>query len=312
MNIVAPEVGIDVSKMELMISVDKGKPFKTSNTLEGAIQLARVLPPGSIIHLESTGGYERVAVKTLRDFGFEVRVHNPLRARRLAQGLGQRAKTDPIDARMLSATGSLLPVGKAKSDERKDLADFSRSIDALKKTIASYKKRAKMPGLDPDAKRAYETVIAILQKEARELEKRFAKRVKNSSCRLQYGLAQSVPHIGPVAARVCICELPEDLPEQSAAKMSSYAGIAPINHSSGNYNPPAKIARGNKRLKKALYMSAVSALRQEDWAKNLYQRLLAKGKTHDQAIIPIMRKLLVRVVCVLKRGTPWQDVPLRA
>jgi transposase len=213
---------------------------------------------------------------------------------------------------MLSATGSLLPIGKAKSEERRNLADFSRSIDAVKKTITSFKKRANMPGLDPDAKRVYELVITTLQKEAKGLERQFAKRVKASSCRLQYDLAQSVPHIGHVAARVCVCELPEDLPEQSPAKMSSYAGIAPINHSSGAYNPAPKIARGNKRLKKALYMAAVSALRREEWAKSLYHRLIAKGKTHDQAIVPIMRKLLVRVVCVLKRGTPWQAVPLRA
>ena len=312
MNIVAPEVGIDVSKMDLVVSVDKGKPFKKPNSEAGAVELAQMLPPGSTVHLESTGGYERIAVKTLRDFGFEVRVHNPLRARRLAQGLGPKAKTDPIDARMLSATGSLLPTGKAKSEERRNLADFSRSIDAVKKTITSFKNRSNMPGLDPDAKRVYELVITALEKEVKGLESQFARRVKSSSYRLRYDLAKSVPHIGPVAARVCVCELPEDLPERSPARMSSYAGVAPINHSSGTYNPAPKIARGNKRLKKALYMAAISALRQEVWAKTLYHRLIAKGKTHDQAIVPIMRKLLVKVVCVLKRGTPWQAVPLKA
>ena len=82
-----------------------------------------------------------------------------------------------------------------------------------------------------------------------------------------------------------------------------------MDRSSGKHNPPARLGRGNTHLKAALYMPAVTALRREEWAKNLYARLRQKGRTHDQAIVPIMRRLLTRVVVVLKRGTPWEDEP---
>lgn len=308
MSIVASQVGIDVASQELVTSIDEGKPFCTPNTQEGAEQIARSLPAGCTVHLESTGGYERIALRVLRNAGFDVRIHNPLRARRVAQGTGSGAKTDPIDAVMLSEKGKLLPLHEPKAAERRDLADFSRAIDTIKETIAGYKKRRGMPELDQAAKDAYDAVINVLQAQAKQLEKSFVKRVKNSPYNEQYKLAISVRCVGPVAARVCVCELPEDFKLKPTNHSTSYAGIAPIENSSGK-RKKAHIGRGNARLKGGIYMCAVTALRDEPWARTLYTRLIAQGRTHDQAIVPIMRRILVRVVCVLKRGSPWQAEP---
>ncbi|MFI5385312.1 MAG: IS110 family transposase [Fimbriimonadales bacterium] len=312
MSIVSSEVGIDVALAEVVVSIDQAKPLARPNTQEGAEQLARELPAGCVVHLESSGGYERSVVRVLREAGIDVRIHNPLTARRLAQGLGQKAKTDSIDARGLSANGHLLPAHKPKPAERQALADFSRAIDAIKETIGIYKQRHKMPEIDQAAKKAYGAVIKALEKQAKDLEKQFVERIKRSSCKDPYALAKSVPCIGPVAARVCICELPEDLATQPPRSISSYAGLAPVDRSSGKRTGPAHVARGNGRLKKGLYMAAVTAIRWEPWAKDLYARLRAKGRTHDQAIVSVMRRLLLRVTCVLKRGSPWQDEPQRA
>ena len=109
MNIVASEVGIDVSSQELVTSIDQKRPFVNCNDEEGAWQIARALPAGSTVHLESTGGYERTVVRVLREAGFSVQVHNPFRVRRMAQGVGPKAKTDRIDAKLLSERGKLLP-----------------------------------------------------------------------------------------------------------------------------------------------------------------------------------------------------------
>jgi transposase len=308
MNIVASEVGIDVASEELVTSIDEGKPFRTRNTEEGAEQIARRLPAGCTVHLESSGGYERTVLRVLRNAGFDVRCHNPLRARRVAQGTGAGAKTDPIDAVMLSEKGRLMPVHEVKAAERRDLADFSRAIDTIKETIAGYKKRRNMPELDKGAKDAYSAVIKVLQAQAKQLERTFVERVKSSAYKEQYKLAISVRCVGPVAARVCVCELPENFKLQPTNHSTSYAGIAPIDKSSGK-RKKAHIAHGNSRLKRGLYMCGVTALRDEPWARKLYARLIAQGRTHDQAIVPIMRRILVRVVCVTKRGSPWQDEP---
>src|ERR1044072_5018467 len=301
MNIVASEVGIDVSKSDLFTSIDHVRPFVHANDEKGAKLIAGSLPPGSIVHIESRGGYERTVVRVLRESGFDVRVHNPLKARRLAEGVGSRAKTDPIDAKMLSYCGKLLACRKAKSAERQALTDFSRAIDNIKETIAQYKKRRKMPELDREAKDAYDCVIAALRAKAQKLEIQFVNRIAKSSCSKRYRLAQSIPCIGPVTARICVCELPEDALERSVRSAASYAGVAPIDDSSGKQKA-AHIQRGNERLKKGLYMAGIAAISHEPWAKDLYARLIAKGRTHQQAMVAIMRRLLIRVVTVLKRG----------
>jgi transposase len=308
MSIVASEVGIDVSMAELVTSIDHGRPFVCANTQEGALQIAGALPPGCTVHVESSGGYERVVVRMLKESGFEVRVHNPLRARRLAEAVASGAKTDLIDARMLSNSGKLLPQRKAKSAERQALTDFSRAIDTIKETIAEYKKRRKMPELDECARQAYDSVVASLRKKVDKLEQEFVKRILKSSCSERYQLADSVPCIGPVTARICVCELPEDALERGPRSAASYAGVAPIDNSSGQKNS-ARVRHGNGRLKKGLYMAAIAAISHEKWARDLYARLMAKGRTHQQAMVPVMRRLLMRVVVVMKRGSPWQGEP---
>src|SRR5690349_20685181 len=109
MSIVASEVGIDVSKSDLVASIDQRRAVVYANTPEGAALVCRELPAGSTVHMESSGGYERTVERALRASGLDVRVHNPLKARRLSEGIGPTAKTDAIDARKLSSTGKLLP-----------------------------------------------------------------------------------------------------------------------------------------------------------------------------------------------------------
>ena len=311
MNSVSPEVGIDISMAELVSSVDQGKPFRCANTVEGAEQLADLLPEGSIVHIESSGGYERTVESVLLRRGFEVRMHNPYHARRIAQGRGRKAKTDPIDAKLLSENGHLLPTSAVKSTERKGLTDFSRAIDCIKETIAQYKKRIKMPEFDADAKAAYQHLIDELEDQAKKLELKFKQRIQASSCKSAYELALSVPTVGPVAARSFICELPENLPSATTKQMSSYSGMAPQDESSGKRIGPSRVGKGNGRIKKAAYMCALTAIGREPWARDLYSRLKAKGRTHEQAMVAVMRRILVRVVTVLQRGSPWQGEPQR-
>src|SRR5688572_29257430 len=102
MNILAPQVGIDVDKSSLVFSIESGKPFRIDNAEDAIRSCAGRLPAGSQIHLEASGGYERLVRRILEEAGFPVHVHNPLKTRRLAQARGTRAKTDPLDAQALA------------------------------------------------------------------------------------------------------------------------------------------------------------------------------------------------------------------
>lgn len=306
MSIIAPQIGIDVSKKALCVSINRGKAFTVSNSKEHLAGLVQRLPEGSVINLEATGGYERLCARTLQSEGFEVRTHNALKTKRLAQAHGVKAKTDAMDAQHLSAhAGSLKPCAR-KSVAREDLSDFVRAITSIKATLSEYRKRIALPELDEDAALLFGSMIEMTSKVLKEAQKDLVSRIgKNEEFKKNFLLAKSVPCIGEVTAAIVITELPEDFKARATNQISSYTGIAPMDDESGNKRAPKHIRQGNKRLKAALYMPAITAISRAPWAKELYARLKAKGRTHQSAIVAVMRRLLVRVIAVLKRGTKW-------
>jgi len=309
MSIVASQVGIDVSLDWLDVSIDSGKAFRKPNTADGVRSLIQRLPAGSVIHLESSGGYERIPRSLLRKAGFEVRTHDPLKVKRQAQVEGRRGKTDALDARHLSNSGNLLKAQPEKSEARESLCDLSRTIQELKKAATQMTGRAARPGLATHAKNALKAAAAGLSLQAAKLEKEFVKMVKASPLADRYRLALSVQGVGPCLARVATSELPDRVHESTNAQLSSYAGIAPIDDNSGKKKAKARIRPGNAKLKAALYMPAMACVSRYEWAKDLYGRLRAKGRTHQQAIVAVMRRLLIRILDVVKRETPWVAKP---
>lgn len=305
MNIVVSQIGIDVGKEELVVCIDQGKPFACSNTAKGCLEIIEKFPAGAVVHLEASGGYERLVRRLLSEHGFTVVVHNPLKSRRIAQAQGVRAKTDPVDAKLLSRSGHLLPQETVKRTERQQLADHSRAIDTLKAMVMSLKQSQVRPELDSPAKQLYAEAILALQQQIAAAEKEFEVRVKASDCAESYQLIQTVPSLGKLTARRCICELPEDVMERSTGQIASYAGLAPVDDSSGKRTGRSRLGNGNSRLKAAFYMPALCAIRHEAWAKDLYQRLRSNKKSHQTATVAVMRRLLIRAVAVIKRQKRW-------
>lgn len=166
-----------------------------------------------------------------------------------------------------------------------------------------------MPGLEPYVKQALRDTAALVEVRIRKMEKEFAQRVKKTALRTRYELAMSVPGVGPILSRVVTSELPDDLSPFSISQLTSYASVAPIDDSSGKQTKPARIQRGNLHLKAALYMPALGCIQRQKWARELYARLMARGRKHEQAIVAVMRRLLIRILEVLKRGTPWVVKP---
>ena len=296
----------------LDISIGGGKAFLVKNDRNACEELAARLPRPCVVHIESSGGHERLVARVLRASGIEVRTHDPLRVKRISQARAGKAKTDPIDARNLASAGRLLPVRTPKTVEHDNLADHSRAIEALKDAAREFLVRARSAQLDSVAQSAYLDAAQTLRMRAETLERQFVARVKASSHATRYELALSVEGVGPCMARVCVAELPEDLTHLTTAQIAAYAGLAPIDNSSGRHTGRSRLGRGNSHLKGGCYMPAVSAVRHQPWATALYTRLKAKGRLHQQAIVAVMRRMLVRVAAVLKRGSPWEAEPVRA
>ena len=101
--------GIDVGKGQLDVSVDGCKARRFANTPAGVAGLAQWLCSweGPLAICEATGGYELLLVETLRQAGIAVHIAHPNQVRDFARASGYQAKTDRLDAVVLSQYGKV-------------------------------------------------------------------------------------------------------------------------------------------------------------------------------------------------------------
>jgi transposase len=121
--------GLDIAKLNLQLHL-AGRVHDLPNTATGQRRLLKLLAaqPGAHVVCEATGGYERDVVTALHEAKVPVSVLNPARVRHFARATGQRAKTDHIDAAVLSAYGQALhPQPTApRSPQEQQLAELIR------------------------------------------------------------------------------------------------------------------------------------------------------------------------------------------
>lgn len=229
MESIATLVGIDVCKarLDVYIQAERGPcRYEFSNDAKGIQALLAIVPAGAVVAMEATGRYEAAVRHALQDAGFEVRVQNPRLVRRLAEGLGVKAKTDLIDAQVLARTAHLCAPNSPRSKSREALADLHRTIQAMKKERSGHLKRLGCPGFSATAAASLKRLIQALEREVATLEKAFVKAVKASEFARSYTLVLTIPGVGPALARAAVCELPEDLSGWSLRQIASYAGLA--------------------------------------------------------------------------------------
>ena len=104
--------GIDVGKTRLEVSVSAGPVRRFDTTPAGLSALVGWLDREGATHVvcESTGGYEREVVRRLRSTAWSVHIAHPNRVRNFARAAGHQAKTDALDAQMLSRYGQVFEV----------------------------------------------------------------------------------------------------------------------------------------------------------------------------------------------------------
>lgn len=306
----AVHVGIDVSRDRLDVHVlPQGESFALARTASGLEALvARLALLGAArIALEATGGFETVVAASLARAGLPVVVVNPAQVRHFAQALGQKAKTDPIDAAMIArfvqATQPVVrPVPDAQAQALGELVSRRRQIVAM---IAAERQRAHRAS--PRQLRSIRRLLTALQAELGEIEGEIDDQVKSSPvwCARQDLLA-SVPGVGPTLARTLLAELPE-LGQASPKQIAALAGLAPHVRQSGQWRGRSFISGGRAGVRAALFMGALCATRYNPVLKLFYERLVAAGKPKKLAVIAVARKLVTILNAILRDNKPWQS-----
>ena len=302
-------VGIDVAKDRLDVAVrPSGELFIVERNAGGLQLVAERLKPLAphLVALEATGGFETVVAAALAAAGLPVVIVNPAQVRAFAKAVGQRAKTDPIDAAVIAHFAQATkPEPRPLPDEAtRLLADLVARRRQIIDMIVAERQREKRA--TARLKKSIARLVKALEKELTSVDIDVDDAVRGSPAwRDKEDLLSSVPGIGPIIARTLIAELPE-LGTLDRKKIAALAGLAPFTRQSGQWRGKSFIGGGRTAVRTALFMGAMVARRHNPVLKAFFGRLVAAGKPRMVALIAVARKLLTILNAILRDNCPWQ------
>jgi len=293
-------VGIDICQDSLDIALcsNIGKPKKFgsfSNQRQGfeslLEQLSQVLEEGQQLHviLEPTGGYEVPLAMWLYEQKVELSMPNPLNVRNWAKGIGYRAKTDKVDAKLLAHFGRQClpplwkPIGpifrrlQSIVRLRKDLQqDLRRAKNRLHSQRASGEETLFVSEILDSQVLFLEEQIQFVEAELKELFR------QNQELKEAKKRVLSVPGIGErtVAELLVFYARFEALTDGKGGKkaLTAFLGLDPAPYQSGSSVSKRELIsrKGDKKMRSALYIAALGGLRGDNVLREFYDRLVSR------------------------------------
>jgi transposase len=308
-------VGIDVSKdsidMALSYLTDEHKigmcsTRKFANTKQGFEQmqncLSRQIKTELPVHytMEATGVYHENLAYYLYERGYTVHIVLPNQAKKYGQSLGNKSKTDKLDAKTLAQMGieRELRQWKPISSDLLKLKQFTRERDAFVrfKTTASNQLHACRHQGKPceETISRIEKIIDFIDGKIKEIDADIAKFVDNDKkLKTKIDYLKSIPGVGLLSAAVVVAETNGFADITSIKQLTSFAGLDVKIRDSGTLKGKTKISKcGNSHIRKVLYMPALSKKTYDKTTSQFYNRIKEKKGVGMVAVVAVERKLL--------------------
>jgi transposase len=300
--------GVDVASQKLDLGccgVDDVETFE--NSAEGIERLLDRLAVGPVAQVVvEAGGYEMALVVRLHDAGMPVVVINPRQLRAFATAVGELAKTDRIDARMIARFGrDVRPeIRPIPAEKQRLLADLSARRQQLLELRTSEVNRRQQT-VRRELRDSIDAVLHVLDQQLADVDRQLAELIQMDAAWQQRDrLLQSVKGLGPVTSLVLVADLPE-LGRLDHKQIAKLVGVAPLNRDSGKQRGRRVIVGGRAAVRSALYMAAFNAMRCNPQIREFYLRLRQAGKAYKVAITACMRKLLTILNAMIRDQAPW-------
>ena len=299
--------GIDISKSWIDVHFSS-KDARFDNDERGWKDLLRFAGGACLFVMEASGSHHLGLAEWLHQRGREVSVINPARSAHFARALGLRNKTDRVDARLLALYASKIEVPRFKpaSPAQKELRALTRHRESLVAQAASCKIRLQESELTQFERELLTSQQAFLKGQVSACKERLRVLQRSPELSGRVELLRTIPGLGETSALAVLSECrPEEF--EGAGQLAAYAGLCPKERTSGSSirSRPRLSKSGNARLRKALYMPALAAIRAKGPLAGHYQRLLERGKSRMAAIGAVMHKILRIVYGVLKSCQPF-------
>lgn len=308
-------LGIDIAKNKFQAALLKNEKYKSKsfdNKLPGFIALLAWLKqrePGEVhICLEATGNYGDNLAKFLFENGYTVSVVNPSRIKAFGQSELLRNKNDEIDAKLIARFCEKMKPAAWEPDppEIEHLRMLGRRRDVLISMRTQEINRRGNP--DQSVNESIEKVITFLDQEIEQITQSIKDHIeKNDDLKRKRDLLSSIKGVGDVLIEAILSETNGFARFERIEQVVAYMGLSPKEKTSGTSvkGRPSLCKIGSARLRKALYMPALSASRCNPFVRALFQRLKEKSKNGIVIACACMKKLVHLMFGVLRNGTPF-------
>jgi len=306
--------GVDISKDVFDVYGQKSGHSQFKNEAKGFTSFLKSLPKGALVVMEATGYYHYRLAQYLYKQKVLVSVVNPLSVKRFIQMKLAKVKTDKSDAKAICEYGQMneVPLYTALTDVQSECLQLFRLLDNyLKKRTATKNKLHGEDILGIPSKFVYRSLnrdLKHLNKEVKGIEDRLLELVKQDQ-QQQLTLLKSIPGMGVKTALFLIIVTDGFSKFEKASQLCSYVGITPtIRQSGSSVRGKSRISKvGNKKLRNLLFLCAFSACKYNKPCREIYERIVNKGKSKKLALIAVANKLLKQAFAIAKSGIPYDE-----
>ena len=308
-------LGIDVAKRKFdvaLLTAHKVTVGQFHNTPEGFANLESWLVKYGVerVHacLEATGTYGEALAEHLYHTGHVVSLVNPARIKGFGQSELSRTKTDRADAQLIARfCGAMKPEPwQPLTPEVKELRALVRRLDELKSMHTQETNR--LESADAVVRPSIQDMIDHIDVRILQVTRQIRDHIDHHpDLRGKRDLLETIPGIGPGTSAMILAEFGDVSRFQDAGQMASFCGLTPRHRQSGtSVRGRSMLSKtGSSRIRQALYMPALCAIRYNPVIRAFRARLLANGK-HKMIIVgAVMRKLVYLAYGVLKSGRPF-------
>ena len=306
--------GIDISKDVFDVTDSNGNYQQYQNNAKGFKLFLKSLDSFSHCVMEATGYYHYQLAYFLQEKTIKVSVENPLSVKRFIQMKLSKIKTDKSDSKLICqyAQYTKLKLWKGHSKQQQECLQITRAISTYtKQTTMIQNKIHGEEILGTPSKltlRSLNRMLKFTNKEIANLEKNLLELVKQDHQELLTRI-KTIPGIGPKTGLMLIVLTDGFHRFNSASELCSYAGLTPIIRQSGtSVNGRARISKiGNKKLRNLLFMCSFNACKYNKACREIYERIIAKGKSKKLALIAVCNKLLKQAFAIAKSGLIYDE-----
>jgi len=301
-------VGVDTGKTQLDIYI---RPldiyFTVTNNESGIKQAIKILKKYTItrVIIEATGRLEQPFIMACAEANIPFVIANPVNIKRFAGAIGQKAKTDKLDAHLIAYFGEAIKpsLSTLKPQQMRLMIDLLSRRRQLMDMQTMEKNRSQI--MPKTISSLIKPILTALKNQIEKVDLKLQKFIEEcDEYKAKNDIIQSIPGVGNVVAFNLLSDMPE-LGYVNNKEAASLVGVAPFNRESGAYQGKRMIRGGRPKIRTAMYMAMMSAIQCNPKFKGIYHKMVEAGKPKKVAIIACIRKLIVIINSMVRDGVMW-------